>query len=62
MELWCDKVFPSQRKNLTVHIIDGGCQEEQRTNNPTEVGHLSSLNCAHIVSFLNSKFLILNFV
>ena len=48
MELWCDKVFPSQREHLTVHIVDGGCQEKQRTDNPTEIGHLSSLNGIHI--------------
>ena len=47
VEVYGDKVFPCERQDLTVHIVNGGCQEEQRTDDPAEVGHLSSLYRSH---------------
>ena len=48
VELRGNEIFPCQREHLTVHVVNGGCQEEQRTDDPTEIGHLSSLNWIHI--------------
>jgi hypothetical protein len=45
-----NEVLPGERQDLTVHVVNGGCQEEQRTDDPTEIGHLGSLNCTHILN------------
>ena len=49
MELRCNEVLPCERQDLTVEIVNGGRQEQQRTDDPTEIGHLGSLNCRHNV-------------
>ena len=40
MKLRSDEIFPCQRQNLTVHVVDCRSHEEQCTDNPTKVRHL----------------------
>ena len=47
MKLRCDKVFPCQRKHLTVHVVNGCCKEQHCTDNPTVVGHLRCFYRTH---------------
>jgi len=56
VELRGDKVLPGKRQDLTVHVIDGGCQEQQPADDPTEVGHFGSLYGRHIVNLLFIEF------
>lgn len=34
VKLWTDKILPRERENLSVHIVDGGCQEKQPHKDP----------------------------
>ena len=47
VELRSNKVLPGERQDLSVHVVDGGCQEQQSTDNPAEVGHSSSFYRSH---------------
>ena len=53
MKLGRDEIFPCERKHLPIHVVDSGCQKQQRTNDPTEVGHLRSLYIAHLFQFIS---------
>ena len=45
VELGRNELFPSERKHLTVHVVDCGREEKQRADGPAEVGHLFVCCC-----------------
>ena len=41
MEFGGDKVFPCEGKDLSVHVVDSGCEEKHPADEPTIIGHLA---------------------
>lgn len=43
MKFRSDEIFPCERQDLTVEIVDGGCKKQERAYDPPPIG----LFCSH---------------
>lgn len=53
-----NKIFPRQRQDLTVHVVDGRSQEQHGTYDPTVTGH----SCKCLIRFIHVFRLFFKFI